>query len=129
VTIAAALSAAGCGTVTKTSAGRFNGESRAVAQKIDDLSSAGSSHEARKVCDQILSRALVARLNSARGGCQDAVRKQLEDADNFELTVQSVAVSGQAATAQVKSPRDGKDRVQTMKLVRESGGWRVAGLG
>ena len=54
----AALSLAaltGCGAAT-TSAGSFKGDARAVAQTIDDLSSAASSRDTSKICDTLLAR-------------------------------------------------------------------------
>jgi hypothetical protein len=128
---ATALAAAGggCTQALQTSAGRFGGDSRAVAQEIDDWTSAASKHDDKHVCQQDLSSALVDALNRAKGGCQEAVRRQLDAADNFAVTVQSVSVNGDRATAQVTSRHDGHERVDALVLVKEAGRWHLAGLG
>jgi hypothetical protein len=126
---ALAALAAGCAQAPQTSAGRFSGESKAVAQEIDDWNSAASKHDDKHICQQDLSSALVAALNRAKGGCQEAVRHQLDAADSFTVSVQSVSVNGNQATAQVKSPRAGHDRIDTLALVKEGGRWHLAGLG
>ncbi|TMK41211.1 MAG: nuclear transport factor 2 family protein [Actinobacteria bacterium] len=121
--------AAGCAQAPQTSAGRFSGESKAVAQEIDDWNSAASKHDEKHICQQDLSGALVAALDRAKGGCQDAVRRQLDAADTFTTSVQSVSVNGDQATAQVKSSHNGHDRIDTLTLIKEGGRWHLAGLG
>jgi len=74
----------------------------------------------------------------AGGGktCATVVKRQLDDADTFELTVVSVALDGAKngagathATARVKSSDNGKDRFDLFTLVRETGRWRIQSLG
>jgi hypothetical protein len=115
-----------------TSTSSFKGQQHAVAQTVADLQSAATAGEASKICKQILAAALVARLN-AGGGCKQAIKRQLEEVDNFEVTVQSVALgpgtASQTATAAVKSVKGGKTHPSTLTLVKESGKWRISGLG
>ena len=99
--LAAALSA--CAT-TATTSSSFKGEQHAAAQRIANLQSAATAGEAGKICKQLLSGALVARLNASAGGCQQAIKKQLEVIDSFEVTVQSVKLGASGAD----TDRDGR---------------------
>jgi hypothetical protein len=131
VSVAGALSlaAGGCGAQTSQSAGRFRGPQKPVAQAIDDLSSAGSKGDAKKICDSLLAKPVVQSLNQAGSDCQKAVKDQLKDADDFQLKVQSVTVNGTSATAKVKSQFNGKDHIDTLGLVKEGPAWKIATLG
>ena len=46
------------------------------------------------------------------------------------MTVESpIEISGDHATARVKSIASGKKTVQTLTLVKENGKWRISGVG
>lgn len=115
-----------CGTVAATSAGHFQGDQRAVAQAVDDLSSAASGHDGARICKTLLSAAVSARRGDS---CQSAVLAQLDATESFDLTVQSVSVSGDQASARVKGTQAGRQHVSTLILAREGGRWRLAALG
>jgi hypothetical protein len=118
---------------TTTTSNSFKGEQHAAAQTIANLQSAATAGEAAKICKQLLSSGLVARLNASAGGCQQAIKKQLEEIDTFEITVQSVKLAGsgakQTATAGVKSIYAGKSTPSTLTLVKEGSAWKISGLG
>ena len=127
----------GCSS-TKDSAGDFTGAKQPVAQAIEDLQDAGRSGNAKKICSELLAASARKRVEAAGNGktCADVLDKQLDDADTFELTVVSVSLDGAKggsgatnATARVKSTENGKDRFDLFTLVKESGRWRVQGLG
>ena len=117
---------AACGSTVSTS---FKGERHAVAQTISNLQSHATALEAKKICGEDLASATVARLDTAAGGCKKAIETQLKEIDSFEVTVGSVQISGDKATARVKSIHTGKNRVDTLTLVREGGRWKISGLG
>jgi hypothetical protein len=127
------LAVGACGCATTSSSNSFKGEQHAAAQAIANLQSAATSGEAGKICNQLLARALVARLNAGAGGCQQAIKKQLEEIDTFEVTVRSVTLAQhgtmQTAAANVKSVFAGKNRESTLTLAKEGGKWRISGLG
>jgi hypothetical protein len=127
----AAAALAGCGAAS-TSAGNFHGEQKTVAQVIDDLSSAAQSRDTAKICNTLLDPALAAKLKSPTGDCQQAIGHQLDDTDNFNVTVQSVLIGpapGTTATARVKSTHSGKSTVNTLTLVKQGTSWHISGLG
>jgi hypothetical protein len=122
-----ALGLAACGTTTSTSS--FKGEEHAVAQAIANLQTNATALEHKKVCHEDLASSVVARLNRAPGGCEKALESQLKQIDSFEVTVESVHVEGTNASAQVKSIHEGKNRIETLTLVKEDGKWRISGVG
>jgi hypothetical protein len=124
---ALAVAVAGCGTASTTSAGKFSGESKNVAQTVDDLSTAARKSDEKAICTQLFARSLVQQLNSGSSTCQKSVSTQIDSADDTTLKVESVKVTGTNATAVVTSKFDGHDQKRTLKLVRENGGWRIAG--
>jgi len=125
--LAAAL--AGCGSTVSTSA--FHGEEREVAQVVANFQADVSAGEQQKVCANDLSSALVARLGGP-AACRKAIKNQLAEIDNLEMSVRAVQVSppgaGRTATARVKSINGGKSRLATPTLVREGGGWKISGV-
>ncbi len=132
--------AACASTVSTTS---FTGADRAVAQRVSDYQSHVAAGEAKQVCQDDLSAALRARLGAGGGSCTQAVKRQLVSVDDYEATVvkngiaivdEATAVKngtlivGATATARVSSTWSGKARTVTLQLVKQSGGWRIAGL-
>lgn len=121
-----AVGLAACG--NKVSTSNFKGEQHAVAQAVSDLQSHATALEAKKICGEDFARANTARLNAAAEGCKKAVESQLKEIDSFEVTVESIQINDDRATARVKSIRSGKKRVSTMTLVKEGAKWRISGV-
>jgi hypothetical protein len=128
VAILGVLVLAGCGAAQESSSvEKFpSGDERAVAQKIEDLQKAGSRRDPEKICSEILARSLVQELEAAGASCTDEMKKAIEDADDYELDVREVTVSGSTATATVKRGDDGP--TETMEFTREGGDWRATSL-
>jgi hypothetical protein len=119
---------AGCAGTTTSSAGRFTGESAAVAKVIDQLETAASNHDTARICNGILATNVAARLGA--GNCKTVIGKQLDTVDTFTATVETVKITGKTAQAQVKSTSNGKDHRDTLKLVKGADRrWRIESLG
>ena len=122
---------AGCASGVSTSS--FKGEQHDVAQTVANLQSDVTASDQKKICSRDLSSSLVKRLNGAPGGCRRAVKDQLAEVDNLDLTVESVAVhaagAARSATAVVSSTFEGKKRRSTLSLTFESGSWKLSGVG
>jgi predicted lipid-binding transport protein (Tim44 family) len=130
------LAAGGCGQANNDSSGNFKGEAKQVAKAVEDLQSAARSGDQEKICNQLLAKALVQRIEAAgkggNGSCPAAVKHVLRDVDGFELDVQKVTVSGTTATARVKNRGSGHhSEVTTLTLVKEGSppDWRIGTLG
>jgi hypothetical protein len=130
VTPLVALALAGCGqSSSSSSSSDFSGEEAKVAKVIDDLSSDGKDRKPADICDELLAASLKQRITSAGGKCATEMRKAIEDADGFDLTVKDVNVTGKSATAQVRSTDDGKTLTRTFSLKAEGGKWRIEKFG
>jgi outer membrane PBP1 activator LpoA protein len=126
--LAAAL-LAGCSGQTKSnSADDFQGDKKAVAQVVDDLSNAGSDKDTKEICTTILAPEVAAKLKQGNTDCQDVIEDQLKDANAFGLDVKSVEVTGNTATAQVESTYDGEDKIQTLRFRKDGQAWRLVGF-
>ena len=121
-----AVGFAACGTATVSTAG-FKGEAHAVAQAVSNLQSDATAGEEKKVCANDLSSAVVSRLGGSKG-CEKVIKNQPTEVDSLELSVQSVQVNGATASAHVKSVYEGKPRLSTLTLVKESGKWKLSAL-
>src|SRR4051812_27157055 len=122
-----ALPLAGCAGAQTSSGGSFQGEAQQVAKVVADLSAAGRSGNASKICSDILAKELVQQLRSAGGDCQTEMKSAIRDATDYDLQVANVKVTGNHATARVRQGKRG--RIATFTFVKENGGWRANALG
>jgi uncharacterized protein YceK len=123
----AALGLAGCGSAVSTTS--FKGEQHEVAQAIANFQSAATTGEYKKICGEMLSASVVGRLGGAKA-CEKAIKSQLNEIDNLQVSVQSVhvAAAGTGATASVGSIYEGKTRAGKLSLVKEGKNWKLTGL-
>jgi hypothetical protein len=119
---------AGCGTQSQSSSvDKFkNPDAKAVAQQIEDLESAGKRGKADDICADILAKSLVTQLDSAGTSCSTEIKKAIDDANEFNLTVEKVTVNGTTATAEVK--QGDKGPTERMQFTKEGGQWRATSL-
>ena len=128
VPLVIAVLGSGC-TGGGSSADDFAGEEKNVADKVEQLQSAGESGDAAAICDEILSRQLREQIQEAGSSCEQEIDKALDDADGFELDVEDVTISGTEATARVSGSDDGERGVREFEFVREGTDWRATSLG
>ena len=124
--LAAAL--AGCGG-TAESGPEFAGEEKLVADQVAKLQEAGEAGDAKEICDEVLARSLREEIAAEGSTCQTELDKALKDSDDFELTVEDVAIDGTTATVKVRGRERDAERVRTFEFVREGSNWRAASLG
>jgi hypothetical protein len=123
-----ALALAGCATTQQSSNSKsFKGEEKKVADVIGDLRTAGQRRDAQKICSDVLSTKLVDQLKSGGTTCVDEMDKAINDADQYDLTVKDVTVTGDTATAKVQNGDDGP--TATLEFAKERAGWRATSLG
>ncbi len=121
----AAVALAACGTTTQTS--KYKGAEHEVAQAVANLQSNVTGGEQAKVCSRDLAAPIVARLGGKKA-CEEAIKEQLAEVDSTELEVESVKVSGDTATATVKSIYGGKKKLDTITLAKEGGSWKIVSV-
>jgi hypothetical protein len=68
-------------------------------------------------------------IQEAGSSCEQEMDKAIKDADDFELDVEDVTISGEKATAKVKGRDQGEERVRDFEFVREGDDWRATSLG
>jgi hypothetical protein len=124
VLLALAALASGCG-AAGSSANNFDGEQHDVAAKVEQLQSAGETGDAKEICDEVLAKQLRDEIQEAGSNCERELDRAIKDADDFDLDVEKVTVTGNTATAQVKE----RDGVRAFEFVREGNDWRATSLG
>jgi hypothetical protein len=132
-TLAVAGGLSACGT-SSVSTSAYSGEAKAVAQRISDFQTDATGTNQQKVCHEDLAASVLAKLAKGTvakgtGDCESALKHQLAQIDNVELKVQSIDVTGKHASAIVESVWSGKTVKSKLLLTKESGAWKVAGLG
>ena len=124
--LALAAALAGCGQAP-TSANDFKGADKAVAQTIEDLQ---SNAQGRKPVGDLPRRALDRAGEQAEDVGQrlrGEIEKLTGDADDFELEVTDVTVTGNTATARSRrAGRDDKNAVDDVLARQEDGDWRLS---
>jgi hypothetical protein len=118
----------GCGTQSQSSsADKFKDpDQKAIAEKVEDLESAGRRGQADDICKDILAKTLVSQLDAAGTDCATEMQKAIDDATQFDLNVEKVTIDGNEATAEVKQGDDGP--TETMTFTKENGSWRATAL-
>jgi hypothetical protein len=128
VSLALALLAAGCAGAA-SSAKKFKGDEKKVADKVEKIQSAGEARDGKAICDDVLAASLRAKMAAPGSTCAAELDRALKDVDDYGLDVQSVRISGATATAQVKGRIDGTHRVRTITFARQGTDWRATSLG
>src|SRR5262245_44582942 len=107
--VLAGVVVAGCGTTqSQSSADKFSDpDQKAIAEKVEDLETAGRRGQADDICKDILAKTLVSQLDAAGTDCPTEMQKAIDDATQFDLNVEKVTVNGNEATATVKQGDDG----------------------
>jgi hypothetical protein len=126
-----AVAVAGCTTQTTSddSSGKFRGDQRLVANTVEDFESAAAKGDQDQICRELLAKPLIAEYARRGGTCEKVVDGVLRDSDSFGLTVESVRIAADQATARVKADRGEKDVIRTVTLVKEGPGWRISAFG
>ena len=120
---------AGCGQA-QSSAGDFKGAEKDVADTIEQLQASAQNRKPEDICSEVLARGLVDKLKTSGNDCVDEMEKLTGDADDFELDVTKVTITGATATATVEARRGGRDdAVTTFALAREDKKWRLTDFG
>jgi len=123
-----AVALAGCGQAAGGSSERFQGSERAVADVVEDLQRAGEREEPAVICDEILTQDLVRALDEAGTTCREEMTKAIKDADDFDLRVRDVTVTGQTARATVERRQGAGEETTVFEFRLVNGQWRASSL-
>jgi hypothetical protein len=94
-----------------------------VAGLVDDFANAGRDGDGTKICEDIFSTELASNIERESGqSCPSEVEDNLPE-DEYELEVDSLAVDGDTATAEVS---DQDDNSSTLHIETIDDDWRIA---
>jgi hypothetical protein len=132
IVLALALALGGCTAQrggSSDSSTNFKGQPRLIANVIEDFESAAGKNDHDAICREMLASSLVSRFAQHAGTCAKGVEDALKDTDVFGITVKSVKIAGNGATAAVTVDLGNRDRPQSMGLTRQGPGWRISRFG
>jgi hypothetical protein len=132
--LAAALTAtlAGCGggdeEAPAPAPAASQADERAIAETLERYAAAVRAGDARTICTKLLAASVLATVEQAGGDCEhDLMADRIaEGGPRYRLTVRSITIAGDRATARTRAvERDGARSV-VQPLVRAGGGWRLS---
>jgi hypothetical protein len=126
--LALAALTAGCGASGSTSAD-FEGQEKAVADQVEKIQSAGEARDAKQLCDDVLATSLRDAIAAAGSSCEVELDKAIRDADDFNLDVEDVTVTGDSAVAKVKTGSGDDAQTRDFEFEKEGDAWRATSLG
>jgi ketosteroid isomerase-like protein len=105
-------------------------EEKDVRATLDRYAQATRAKDYQALCDDLFARDIVSGLTNVGLPCEVALRNSsFETVRNPQLQVLGVEVSGDQALARTRSTAVGEaDSLDTIKLVKQDGNWRVASL-
>jgi hypothetical protein len=122
--VAGALCAglAGCGEAAPS-------EERRVRDVLVAFGRATAAKDYRRLCRELLAPSLLEEVSAIGLPCETAVRTALEDLEDPRLTVGAIVVTGERATAQVRTSAAGQEPSRdVVQLEKVDGNWRIASL-
>src|SRR5829696_1563059 len=97
---------------------------------LAEFQRATAAEDYTALCDRVLAAKLVDTVEQIGLPCETALAKGFEDVRDPRISVGTVTIEGDTATAQVRSSAAGQEPSEdTVELVRVGDGWRVASLG
>jgi hypothetical protein len=122
--VALAATLAGCGGASGPT------DEQLVARTVSSFGRATAAKDYRTLCDRILAPSLVAKVVAIGLPCEEALDKSLGRVRDPRLTIGKVTVTGDRATAEIRTSASGQAPSRdVLELERVRGTWRIASLG
>ena len=100
-----------------------------IRATLTEFERATAARDYRALCTRVLAPQLIRPVTEAGLTCELALQKGSEGVEDPHLTVGTIAVAGDSATAEVRTSAAGQAPSQdTLELVRLGDGWRIASL-
>jgi hypothetical protein len=101
-----------------------------VRATVGDFGRATAAKDYRTLCDRILAPQLVDKVTQVGLPCESALREGLGAVRDPHLTIGTVNVDGDDATAEIRTSAAGEaPSKDTLKLVNVNGTWKISSLG
>jgi hypothetical protein len=101
-----------------------------IRTTLSEFQRATAARDYRALCDRILAPKLIETVKQIGLPCEIALQKGFEDVEEPRLSVGTIEVDDDTATAQVRSSAAGESPSNdTVELVKVGDGWRIASLG
>jgi hypothetical protein len=101
-----------------------------VARAVAAFGRATAAKDYKTLCTRVLAPALIEKVTQIGLPCEQALRQGLGDVQDPRLTVGSISVGGDRATAEIRTSATGQAPSRdTLRLERVGGAWRIASLG
>ena len=120
---------AGCGDEEAAApAAGGSAQERAVARALERYAAAVRAGDAHAICAELLDPAVLETVERAGGDCErDLIAERIADGGpGYRLTVRSIDVTGDRATARIRAVERDGSRSVVQPLVRAGGGWRLS---
>lgn len=116
------LAACGGGSPQRSDADR-------VRDTLGAFGEASAKHDYRRVCDELLAKAVIDTVRRAGVSCESAMKTALDGVQSPKLEVRQVTVKGDHADAKVHSTAANQPASDdTVALVKEGGEWKIGSL-
>src|SRR3954467_243925 len=123
VALLAGAALVGCGSSGPT-------DEEQVRDTVDAFSKATAAKDYDKLCKQLLAPKLLEQVAQAGVPCEVALSKGLGEVKDPKVTVGQITVTGDSATADIRTSAAGEEPSRdTLKLSKAGGRWRIASLG
>src|SRR4051794_14815556 len=100
-----------------------------VHDVVEAFGQASAAKDYQRLCNDLLAPKLVSEVESTGLPCELALKQGLGDVSAPRLTIGTIRVKGDAATADVQSSAKGEQPSRdTLQLVRVRDAWRIASL-
>ncbi len=116
--------AAGCGDDddVNNNADNYDGTEAEVASVVDDFANAGRDGDGTEICEEIFSTQLADNIERESGqSCPSEVQDNLPE-DDYELSIDTLAVDGDTATVAVT---DQDDNSSVLHIEKVDDAWRI----
>jgi hypothetical protein len=101
-----------------------------VRSTVTEFGRATAAKDYQTLCDRLLAPSLVEEVESVGLPCEAAMRQGLRDVRDPRLTIGTIEVRDDRATAEVRTSAAGEEPSQdTLELVNLDGAWKISSLG
>jgi hypothetical protein len=100
-----------------------------VRTTVQAFSAASAAKDYQRLCDDLLAPKLIEKIKQAGLPCEVALERGLGDVKDPKLTLGKVTVTGESATADIRTSAAGQPPSRdTLKLTKVGDKWRIASL-